>query len=129
MQTTLGGAPIQPTPKMMQPGVIAAGEQLSQSVQVISYPPIIAAGNQGQAVEELEVYGEVPMARFGHTITLVSKTKVVLFGGATGDTGKYSMTGETYLFNILTKTWGKLISRCLFFLTHKCFLGILNHIL
>jgi protein phosphatase len=50
----------------------------------------------------------VPQARFGHTITLVSKTKVVLFGGATGDTGKYSMTGETYLFNILTKTWSKL---------------------
>ena len=50
----------------------------------------------------------MPQARFGHTITLVSKTKVVLFGGATGDTGKYSMTGETYLFNILTKTWSKL---------------------
>jgi hypothetical protein len=48
------------------------------------------------------------MARFGHTITLVNKTKVVLFGGATGDTGKYSMTGETFLFNILTKTWSKL---------------------
>jgi protein phosphatase len=61
-----------------------------------------------QSVEELDVYGEVPQARFGHTITLVSKTKVVLFGGATGDTGKYSMTGETYLFNILTKTWQKL---------------------
>ncbi len=59
-------------------------------------------------MEELDVYGDVPMARFGHTITLVSKTKVVLFGGATGDTGKYSMTGETYLFNILTKTWSKL---------------------
>jgi protein phosphatase len=61
-----------------------------------------------QSVEELDVYGEVPQARFGHTITLVSKTKVVLFGGATGDTGKYSMTGETYMFNILTKTWSKL---------------------
>ena len=59
-------------------------------------------------MEDLEVYGDIPMARFGHTITLVSKTKVVLFGGATGDTGKYSMTGETYLFNILTKTWSKL---------------------
>lgn len=56
----------------------------------------------------MDVYGDVPQARFGHTITLVSKTKVVLFGGATGDTGKYSMTGETYLFNILTKTWSKL---------------------
>ena len=69
------------------------------------------AGNHGNAVEELDVYGEIPMARFGHTITLVSKTKVVLFGGATGDTGKYSMTGETYLFNILTKTWSKLTGK------------------
>lgn len=58
-------------------------------------------------MEEVEINGEVPQARFGHTITLVSKTKVVLFGGATGDTGKYSMTGETYLFNILTRTWSK----------------------
>lgn len=68
----------------------------------------VSAGNSSASVEELDVYGEVPQARFGHTITLVSKTKVVLFGGATGDTGKYSMTGETYLFNILTKTWQKL---------------------
>lgn len=68
----------------------------------------VTTGNASQSVEELDVYGEVPQARFGHTITLVSKTKVVLFGGATGDTGKYSMTGETYLFNILTKTWQKL---------------------
>ena len=56
----------------------------------------------------IEVNGDIPQARFGHTITLVSKTKVVLFGGATGDTGKYSMTGETYMFNIMTKTWQKL---------------------
>ena len=68
----------------------------------------VATGQPSKAVEEVEINGEVPQARFGHTITLVSKTKVVLFGGATGDTGKYSMTGETYLFNILTKTWSKL---------------------
>jgi protein phosphatase len=72
---------------------------------------VAVAGNHGNAVEELDVNGEVPMARFGHTITLVSKAKVVLFGGATGDTGKYSMTGETFLFNILTKTWSKLNGR------------------
>lgn len=66
------------------------------------------ASTSQNTVEELDVFGEIPQARFGHTITLVSKTKVVLFGGATGDTGKYSMTGETYLFNILTKTWSKL---------------------
>ena len=27
-------------------------------------------GNQGNAVEELDVFGENPQARFGHTITL-----------------------------------------------------------
>jgi protein phosphatase len=39
---------------------------------------------------------------------MVHKYKVVLFGGATGDTGKYSMTGETFLFNTLLKTWTEL---------------------
>ena len=58
--------------------------------------------------EELDVYGDIPQARFGHTVTLVSNSKAVLFGGATGDTGKYIMTGDTYLFNILTKSWAKL---------------------
>ena len=64
--------------------------------------------NMAQVVETIEVNGEVPMARFGHTITIVSKSKVVLFGGATGDTGKYSMTGETFMYNILNKAWQKL---------------------
>jgi hypothetical protein len=58
--------------------------------------------------EDVEAFGDIPQARFGHTITLVSKTKVVLFGGATGDTGKFSMTGETYIFNIIEKNWIKL---------------------
>ncbi len=53
----------------------------------------------------MEVNGDVPQARFGHTVTIVAKQKVVLFGGATGDTGKYSMTGETFMFNILNKQW------------------------
>jgi hypothetical protein len=57
----------------------------------------------GGCVEDVEVNGEIPQARFGHTVTIVAKQKVVLFGGATGDTGKYSMTGETYMFNILNK--------------------------
>lgn len=64
--------------------------------------------NMAQVVEGLEVNGEIPQARFGHTITIVSKSKVVLFGGATGDTGKYSMTGETFMYNIGNKTWQKL---------------------
>lgn len=46
--------------------------------------------------EPFDVKGDIPLARFGHTITLISKTKAILFGGATGDTGKYSITGDTY---------------------------------
>jgi len=38
--------------------------------------------------------GEIPKPRFGHTTAQISKTKVVLFGGATGDTGRYSITGD-----------------------------------
>jgi hypothetical protein len=79
-----------------------------QGTEPLVPPSAAASAGPLQASEQLDVYGDIPMARFGHTITLVSKTKVVLFGGATGDTGKYSMTGETYLFNILTKTWSKL---------------------
>ena len=57
---------------------------------------------------ELAKNTTVPQARFGHTITMVNRNKVVLFGGATGDTGKYSMTGETYIFNMFLKTWTEL---------------------
>lgn len=60
------------------------------------------------AHEILEIAKNVPQARFGHTITMVNKYKVVLFGGATGDTGKYSMTGETFIFNMLLRTWTEL---------------------
>ena len=56
-------------------------------------------------VEALEVIGEVPQARFGHTITNVSKDSVILFGGATGDTGTYAMTNDTFIYNILNKSW------------------------
>lgn len=103
MATTLGQ---QQPPSSAQPRPMQTGA-------LVEANPVPSGGGKGPfgeggAVEELEVFGDVPMARFGHTITLVSKTKVVLFGGATGDTGKYSMTGETYLFNIMTRTWSKL---------------------
>jgi len=50
-------------------------------------------------MENLKVKGDTPIPRFGHTITLVSKTKSILFGGATGDTGHYTITADTYLFD------------------------------
>ena len=61
-----------------------------------------------KSMETLKVSGDIPLPRFGHTITLVSKTKAVLFGGATGDTGKYSITGDTYVFDCTTRKWKKL---------------------
>ncbi len=59
-------------------------------------------------IENLEVAGDIPPPRFGHTVVAVNKHKVVLFGGAVGDTGKYSMTGDTYIFNATKRSWTKL---------------------
>lgn len=41
-------------------------------------------------------------------IGIVSKSKVVLFGGATGDTGKYIITGDTYALDLISYKWTKL---------------------
>ncbi len=59
-------------------------------------------------MEEFQTSGESPLPRFGHTVTIVSKTKVILFGGATGDVGKYAITGDTFLLDLVTKKWRKL---------------------
>lgn len=59
-------------------------------------------------LEKLKVTGDVPAARFGHTFSLVSKNKAVLFGGAVGDSGKFIITNDTYLFDFSTKRWKKL---------------------
>jgi hypothetical protein len=56
----------------------------------------------------VSVIGNTPAPRFGHTVTAVSKTKVVLFGGAIGDTGRYSIVGDTYSYDSLTRTWAKI---------------------
>ena len=65
-------------------------------------------------MEKLEVFGNFPQSRFGHTVTLISKTKIILFGGATGDTGRYSITGDTYSFDITTRYWKKIDGLILF---------------
>ena len=59
-------------------------------------------------MENFKVTGDGPLPRFGHTISLVSKTKAVMFGGATGNTEKYSITGDTYSFDVTTRKWTKL---------------------
>lgn len=46
--------------------------------------------------------------RFGHTLTLVKKNVAVLFGGATGSDGRFSINSETYIYYIDNKTWLKI---------------------
>ena len=107
MSVTLGGT--QPQPRAARAtgsadAVMSSGDPLSNATGNDG-PRQSVGGLNSQVVEALDVNGEIPQARFGHTITIVSKAKVVLFGGATGDTGKYSMTGETFMYNILNKAW------------------------
>ena len=56
----------------------------------------------------IDVKGEIPHSRFGHTITALNNDLVILFGGAIGDMGKYSMTADTYLFSNSARCWKKL---------------------
>lgn len=39
---------------------------------------------------------------------MISKTRAVLFGGAIGDSGKFIITNETFLFDFPTKKWKKI---------------------
>ncbi|CAD8156820.1 unnamed protein product [Paramecium pentaurelia] len=58
--------------------------------------------------EKVDAFGQLPLARFGHTITYIAKGKAILFGGATGDTGKYNITGDTFSFDMQTKQWKRI---------------------
>ena len=53
--------------------------------------------------------GEVPQARFGHTCCYVGGSFVVMFGGATGDGGRYTINNDTYLIDIKSNMWHKLV--------------------
>ncbi len=64
--------------------------------------------NSGIKWEPVTTVGDQPAPRFGHTITPISRTKAILFGGGVGDAGKYVMSGDTYLLNVLKKEWTKL---------------------
>lgn len=55
-------------------------------------------------------HGEAPAPRFGHTTTLVGNNRVVLFGGATGDSGRYTITADAYLLEVVTNTWSRIVS-------------------
>jgi hypothetical protein len=69
---------------------------------------------EGKSENFLKQYAEVvtpanaPPARFGHTVNLVSKTTVVVFGGAISSPGNYTMTADLYLYNMVQNAWKKL---------------------
>mmetsp|Transcript_118105 Transcript_118105/g.294463 ORF Transcript_118105/g.294463 Transcript_118105/m.294463 type:complete len:841 (+) Transcript_118105:200-2722(+) len=53
-------------------------------------------------------HGEIPAPRFGHTTTLVGNSRVVLFGGATGDSGRYTITADAYMLEAASNTWSRI---------------------
>lgn len=73
---------------------------------------------QTKNFEKVDVTGVSPAARFGHTITYIAKGRAILFGGveimciywlgATGDTGRYSITGDTYSLDQGSRVWKKI---------------------
>jgi protein phosphatase len=71
--------------------------------------------------QKVECVGKIPTARFGHTIVMVSPVKVVLFGGAVGDTKNFQFTNDTYVLNLMTKIWLKLESNNLIYNIIICF--------
>lgn len=52
--------------------------------------------------------GDSPNSRFGHTTTPLSKSYFLLYGGATGSAGKYSITSDLFLFDCISKFWSKI---------------------
>ena len=65
--------------------------------------------------QKAQVSGDIPPPRFGHTFTMISDDKAVLFGGAVSiagtkiyHTGKFVITNETYLFDFALMKWKKL---------------------
>ena len=55
-----------------------------------------------------ETRGVQPAARFGHTTTVTAQAQVVMFGGATGLAGKYTITKDTFVLDMTSRIWTKL---------------------
>jgi len=54
---------------------------------------------------KVQCKGIMPPASFGHTAVKISKNLIVLFGGASSSDGKYIMTSDTYLYDIIKSEW------------------------
>lgn len=74
-------------------------------------PNIFQDNSENNVINKIDCVGKIPVARFGHTIIMISPSKVVLFGGAVGDTKNYTINNETYILNSMTRIWVKLESK------------------
>ena len=61
-----------------------------------------------QKTEKLETFGSIPPARFGHTMTKISQSHVILFGGCIVNNGKQTITSDTYSLCLKQLKWNKL---------------------
>lgn len=66
-------------------------------------------------ISHVETFGNIPLAKFGHTSSLISKNRLIVFGGASGNVGNYAITNDTFSLvmksNPLSFTWRKLESK------------------
>lgn len=71
--------------------------------------------NEHAHINQVETFGSIPLAKFGHTSSLISKNRLIVFGGASGSVGNYAITNDTFSLvmqsNPLTFTWRKLDSK------------------
>ncbi len=88
---------------------------LAHNINTLPTMQNVNDNNKTPSSEEFKVFsqkvdcvGKIPTARFGHTVVLVSSVKIILFGGAVGDTRNFQFTNETYVLNLITKIWLKL---------------------
>ena len=59
---------------------------------------------------QIESSGDKPLPRFGHSLVMINPIKIVIFGGAVGEIRKITYSNETYIYNIMTRIWFKLIN-------------------
>lgn len=85
-------------------GILPISNNISENRQ----SPQIFAEEFKAYHQKIECVGKLPTARFGHTVVLVSPVKIILFGGAVGDTRNFQFTNDTYVLNLITKIWLKL---------------------
>lgn len=54
---------------------------------------------------KIDTSGKAPSSRFGHTLTMINTNKLILFGGAVGDTKNFTFSNETFVLNLSNLTW------------------------